>query len=1075
MYRVCVHIHMAARISARQARIIFERISDVSDVTSGDETWDSARTLLQVEHFELVEQLIDHGVLEYPEDSLALEFYEKTKALGLEWKNVGATEPCLGRRLNNEALTKALKSKTEALGSKWKAVSLQKPMEGSEITNDALAAKLQLQQLTFTQKEWDEFALPPIGSDDYIRAGRQYFQPALEFTKKEWNAFGVVDLRSDDFIECDGAFFKPASKNSVSAIGPEERAEIDQDFQQELKRLAQEGAGQVENARQDDALAGDPLSVLREYVQKASLPDGTQKLNLNLITRQLLSGAQLCETHSIFCRSQHQLVHAVTLLEEALVNKVMVLGSDDPSVTESLIHFRGLLMECSNCDTNSTDEEVSSQLLLKLARILPFRVFDILRSRNAPDPESDCTIDQVVKSMSEREFEAHNVSEWGCSAIHSLVDANTKFDDQRQSVLKAALCTLEKHLQHAGAVRESLVVILDIVKVVEITHNDKISETQISETHAQYSECRQQATNLAIQALEFYTYQSDIHVQKSCLKLVTHTHEQVNKGTTIPKILSSLGWSDCDPEKATLALNLLVKLCSSDGSVQVWAKEEIAMHDGDAIIRKVIDRHPEVKDCGEKCLKLCQESIKKRKEQRREVAKKAQQRYEKMNAMVELSRHLDGVFSSFDPRSTLSLKDLEGLHKERTDIREQCKKLKEQYTFVGEKETKKLVSRLEKLDRYLAARYFNASTSLLESALRSSLEEADDEKCKRLKSASTKAHEYEDTALNIVSELAADENVFGEDDHANRRHDQGFKEEFYVTRRRKSMFSKLEQRLERSIAAAAPATKDVDHADTVREMLDGAKSYLFLNWQISPDKPKAGSELDWHNNITLAETLSGLNDKLELKKDYWKEKKLSSTLKRLSVDSYMKVGNQYFQPLVTAGNLENAKAQKEAADEFASQHEVADPDVSTYNALIDKAEKTFEEQCFRRHIEDALREARQMLLEPDFQGASAAYVSAALKLQDAGLFDSWESMLADLDHDFKKRQSAYLAEGDKAVTSAFNKLEIENLGGAEDDMKRVAQMTENLRENPPKSDDNSDIRGQLELLLLSKRLRIGTW
>ena len=263
MYRVCVHIHMAARISARQARIIFERISDVSDVTSGDETWDSARTLLQVEHFELVEQLIDHGVLEYPEDSLALEFYEKTKALGLEWKNVGATEPCLGRRLNNEALTKALKSKTEALGSKWKAVSSQKPMEGSEITNDALAAKLQLLQLTFTQKEWDEFALPPIGSDDYIRAGRQYFQPALEFTKKEWNAFGVVDLRSDDFIECDGAFFKPASKNSVSAIGPEERAEIDQDFQQELKRLAQEGAGQVENARQDDALAGDPLLVLR--------------------------------------------------------------------------------------------------------------------------------------------------------------------------------------------------------------------------------------------------------------------------------------------------------------------------------------------------------------------------------------------------------------------------------------------------------------------------------------------------------------------------------------------------------------------------------------------------------------------------------------------------------------------------------------------------------------------------------------------------------------------------------------------------------------------------------------------
>ena len=368
------------------------------------------------------------------------------------------------------------------------------------------------------------------------------------------------------------------------------------------------------------------------------------------------------------------------------------------------------------------------------------------------------------------------------------------------------------------------------------------------------------------------------------------------------------------------------------------------------------------------------------------------------------------------------------------------KKLKEQYTFVGEKETKKLVSRLEKLDRYLAARYFNASTSLLESALRSSLEEADDEKCKRLKNARTKAKEYEDTALNIVSELAADENVFGEDDHANRRHDQGFKEEFYVTRRRKSMLSKLEQevgRLERSIAAAAPATKDVDHADTVREMLDGAKSYLFLNWQISPDKPKAGSELDWHNNITLAETLSGLNDKLELKKDYWKEKKLSSTLKRLSVDSYMKVGNRYFQPLVTAGNLENAKAQKEAADEFASQHKVADLDVSTYNALIDKAEKTLHLYA----VEDALRKARQMLLEPDFQGASAAYVSAALKLQDAGLFDSWESMLADLDHDFKKRQSAYLAEGDKAVTSAFNKLEIENLGGAEDDMKRVAQLT----------------------------------
>ena len=72
----------------------------------------------------------------------------------------------------------------EALGLKWREVGSQKPSKGQEVKNQALAGKLEQQQLEFTKEEWDQFKLPTLSYDSYIKAGNRYFKPAAEEGKE---------------------------------------------------------------------------------------------------------------------------------------------------------------------------------------------------------------------------------------------------------------------------------------------------------------------------------------------------------------------------------------------------------------------------------------------------------------------------------------------------------------------------------------------------------------------------------------------------------------------------------------------------------------------------------------------------------------------------------------------------------------------------------------------------------------------------------------------------------------------------------------------------------------------------
>ena len=151
--------------------------------------------------------------------------------------------------------------------------------------------------------------------------------------------------------------------------------------------------------------------------------------------------------------------------------------------------------------------------------------------------------------------------------------------------------------------------------------------------------------------------------------------------------------------------------------MKVWATETVAMHDGEAIISKVIGRHPEVEDCGRKCLRTCQESINKIQQERKKEADLALARYEMMKSMTKFSQRLDVALSSCDRKKKLSFlqrpdaalssseiseckkkqekaideerSDLVELNKERENIRDQYKKLLDQHkTLILDEEAK---------------------------------------------------------------------------------------------------------------------------------------------------------------------------------------------------------------------------------------------------------------------------------------------------------------------------------------------------------------------------------------------------
>ena len=63
-----------------------------------------------------------------------------------------------------------------ASGLRWASVGLTKPAQGQELSNNVLSASLQ-SKTEFTQREWDNFGVKDLRSDDYIKAGDCYYRP----------------------------------------------------------------------------------------------------------------------------------------------------------------------------------------------------------------------------------------------------------------------------------------------------------------------------------------------------------------------------------------------------------------------------------------------------------------------------------------------------------------------------------------------------------------------------------------------------------------------------------------------------------------------------------------------------------------------------------------------------------------------------------------------------------------------------------------------------------------------------------------------------------------------------------
>ena len=110
--------------------------------------FDSFLTVTRLYAFSKCEVIVD------PVIDLTQDFSAGDSASGLKWVSVGTNQPSCGQELANEAFAKALEDKTK--------------------TGPGAAA---MAEATFTPEEWQGFGIDNLQAADYIKSGREYFQP----------------------------------------------------------------------------------------------------------------------------------------------------------------------------------------------------------------------------------------------------------------------------------------------------------------------------------------------------------------------------------------------------------------------------------------------------------------------------------------------------------------------------------------------------------------------------------------------------------------------------------------------------------------------------------------------------------------------------------------------------------------------------------------------------------------------------------------------------------------------------------------------------------------------------------
>jgi len=162
------------------------------------------------EKLEYVSSCLNFTVSPYP------SALSETVVTGLKWINSGATRPTEGRDLVAfHQLAKAVK-----LSGKDKAEFTQEEWDEFGVkdlrSNDYI--KCGDSYYVVTGLKWiNSGATRPTEGRDLVafhqlaKALKLSGKDKAEFTQEEWDAFGIKDLRSDDYIKCGDSYYEPAA------------------------------------------------------------------------------------------------------------------------------------------------------------------------------------------------------------------------------------------------------------------------------------------------------------------------------------------------------------------------------------------------------------------------------------------------------------------------------------------------------------------------------------------------------------------------------------------------------------------------------------------------------------------------------------------------------------------------------------------------------------------------------------------------------------------------------------------------------------------------------------------------
>ncbi len=125
-----------------------------------------------------IKKLRPHHTQKYPR----IEHVKTSDLKGLDWDRVSSFTRAFFSMNTSSGEKVAVDGdaghRPVSSGSRWESAGAEKPTEGRELDSCSLAKELAEGKTEFTEKQWTQFGIGDLRSDDFIKAGDLYFKPS---------------------------------------------------------------------------------------------------------------------------------------------------------------------------------------------------------------------------------------------------------------------------------------------------------------------------------------------------------------------------------------------------------------------------------------------------------------------------------------------------------------------------------------------------------------------------------------------------------------------------------------------------------------------------------------------------------------------------------------------------------------------------------------------------------------------------------------------------------------------------------------------------------------------------------